>query len=70
MVKHKGGYLIKQLREIKGESQSDLAKRVGIAQSTLSEIESSIKQPSAKLLKKLADAMNFEMDEFYEGRNL
>jgi len=68
MVIHKGGYLVKHLREKKDISQMDLAKLVGIGQSHLSEIERGQKNPSINVLKKLADVLGFTTDEFFEGR--
>jgi transcriptional regulator with XRE-family HTH domain len=71
MATHKGGYLVKHLRNIKGQSQADLAKQVGIGQSHLSEIENGQKtNPSAKVLKKLADALGFTMDEWFTGKKV
>lgn len=70
MATHKGGYLVKHLRNKKDISQADLAKRLGMSQSHLSDIEGDNKNPSAKVLKKLADALGFTMDEFFEGKKV
>jgi transcriptional regulator with XRE-family HTH domain len=65
MVTHKGGYLVRKLREEKGLNQTELAKLVGIGQTQMSEIESNKKNPSIKVLQKLADVLGFTFDDFF-----
>ncbi len=49
---------IKNIRKIRGISQGDLAERINISPSSLSQIENGIKRPTAKNLKKICDALN------------
>lgn len=68
MTIHKGGYLIKYLREKQGLGQIELAKEIKISQSHLSDIERNTKTPGSEVLKKLADRLGFQMEEFFEGK--
>ena len=54
---------IKALREKKGYSQAELARRAGIAQSTLSYIESGKKSPTAHTLNAVCNGLNVSMLE-------
>ena len=51
------GLKIKKLREQKNISQNELAKKAGIAQSTLSYIESEDKKPTIDTLQSIANAL-------------
>jgi len=57
------GSRIKQLREKLGLSQSELAHRAGVAQSTLSYLESGIKSPSIDTLLQICDALGVSISE-------
>ncbi len=49
------GKTIKELRKQKGMKQMDLAKSIQISQTSLSLIETSVKQPSHETLKKICE---------------
>lgn len=49
------GIAIKKLRKQKSLNQSELAKEVGITQTSLSQIESGAKTPNSGTMKKLCD---------------
>jgi len=60
------GKRIKELREKKGLSQSDLARKVDISTSYLSRIESAECNPSFRIMSKLSRALagkNFWIEE-------
>ena len=61
------GERIKLLREIKGISQTKLAKDLYIGRSTISEYESGIKQPPISALVKIADYFDVSLD-YLAGR--
>lgn len=52
------GKAIKTLRDKKGFSQSELADRIGLTQTSLSQIETGAKNPSEKSLEKIAQALD------------
>lgn len=56
---------IKELREAKGLLQRELAKQLGIEQSTLSGWESGNRSPSAAMLEKLADIFGCSIDNLF-----
>lgn len=55
--------LIKEVRLSKNLSQMELAKKSGISQSYLSELESNKKSPTLRLLCKIAEALNVQPEE-------
>ena len=55
------GNAIKQLRQHFGISQIELSAKTGLSQTSISQIESGIKNPSKKSMKKICDA--FEIPE-------
>jgi transcriptional regulator with XRE-family HTH domain len=57
------GEIIKEKRKEKDISQNQLAKRAGIAQATLSAIESSTKSPAVDTVEKLAAAFECSISE-------
>ena len=57
---------IKELREEKGLSQSEVALAIGGTQSNLAKWEKGTVQPSADFLKKLADYFNVSSDYLLE----
>jgi XRE family transcriptional regulator, master regulator for biofilm formation len=58
------GQRIKDLRERKGYSLSELAKRSGVSKSYLSQIERNLQvNPSLQLLSKLAISLDCSVDE-------
>lgn len=55
---------LKELREKKGMSQTELANRVGLKQTTISQYESGSRKPNLTMAKKLSDALEISLDEF------
>jgi len=61
------GDRIKLLRKQKGLSQTDLAKQVGISYAQVGRYETKGAQPSAEVLKKIADALDVSPDFLING---
>lgn len=59
------GTRIKQLREFVGLSQNELARRAGIAQSSLSYLESGSKSPSVETLLRICNALGITLADFF-----
>ncbi|MGY2219173.1 helix-turn-helix domain-containing protein [Pseudomonas sp. SDO558_S425] len=57
---------IKRERQAAGLSLTELAKRAGVAKSTLSQLESGIGNPSIETLWSLATAMGLQVTRFFE----
>ncbi|MBJ9975134.1 helix-turn-helix domain-containing protein [Pseudomonas sp. S75] len=57
---------IKRERQLAGLSVTELAKRAGVAKSTLSQLESGIGNPSIETLWSLAMAMGLQVTRFFE----
>lgn len=57
------GTAIKNSRIEKGISQLDLANKMGISRTSLSQIETNLKRPSKTTMEKLAEAL--ELPEIY-----
>ena len=55
------GQFLAQLRREKGMTQKELAERTGIDQADLSKLENGTRNPSLKLLKRLADGMGMDL---------
>ena len=60
---------LKKIREIKGLSQTELAKRSGLQPSTVSHFETGRRAPSFDNLKRLADTLEVTTD-FLIGREI
>lgn len=58
---------LKELRKSKGLSQSELAKYLGVAKSTISMLEVGSRKPSWELAEEIADYFNVDLD-FLLGR--
>lgn len=58
-------WLIKA-RELKGLSVSELAARMGVVRSYISQIEKGTKTPSGKFALKLSRYLNVKMEKFFE----
>jgi transcriptional regulator with XRE-family HTH domain len=56
---------IKEIRRRKGWSQKDLAEESGVGQDTISGIESGRHEPRPSTLRKLADALDVEVADFF-----
>lgn len=54
----------KEVRESKGLSQTELARRVGLKQTTISQYENGLRSPSLLMAKKLAEALGMTLDDF------
>ena len=59
------GDKLRQLRTLKGLSQEQLAKRMGITKSMISAYENSVRQPSYDVLMRIALFFNVSMDFFF-----
>ncbi len=57
---------IQRLREAQDISQAEMARRVSISQSMLSQIEKGIKNPSLLVGKEIADALGCSVDRLFE----
>jgi transcriptional regulator with XRE-family HTH domain len=55
---------LKEFREKRGLSQTELADRVGLKQTTISQYESGSRRPNLAIAKKLADALEISLDDF------
>ena len=58
---------IKQLRKANKIKQADLAKQIGVPQSTLSKYENGNLRIDVNTLKKIADALNVNVSDLVEG---
>lgn len=56
---------LKKFREEKGLSQTELGAKVGLKQTTISQYESGSRHPNLAMSKKLADALEITLDEFF-----
>lgn len=55
---------LKEFREQKGLSQTELANRVGLKQTTISQYENGTRRPNLSIAKKVADALGMTLDDF------
>ena len=62
----KGGrkMTLKEFRERKGLSQTELANRVGLKQTTISQYETGTRRPNLSIAKKIADVLGMTLDDF------
>lgn len=60
------GTRIKALRSKQGLSQTDLAKRVGVTPSTISQVESNLIYPSLPALFKMAEILSVDAGSFFQ----
>jgi len=51
------GTAVKNIRQKKGLSQTDLSKLCGLSQTSLSHIEKGVKRPSSTSVKRIAEAL-------------
>ncbi len=61
------GTRIKRFRNKRGLSQKELASRVGVTPSTISQVESNLIYPSLPALLKIAEILSVEVSSFFEG---
>lgn len=64
------GNRIKQVREIKGWTQKELAKRIGVKQSAISQIESGILQASEEIVQRVVLQTSFPLSFFKQSHNI
>lgn len=57
------GERLKQLRNEKDFNQSELAEKVGVNQSTISQLEKGFRNPTPALVKKIAIALEVDREE-------
>lgn len=55
---------LKEFREQKGLSQTELANSVGLKQTTISQYENGSRRPNLSMAKKLADTLGMSLDDF------
>lgn len=55
---------LREFREKKGLSQTELANRVGLKQTTISQYENGSRRPNLCMAKKLAEALEMSLDDF------
>ena len=55
---------LKEYREQKGLSQTELANCVGLKQTTISQYENGSRRTNLSMAKKLADALGMTLDDF------
>lgn len=55
---------LKECREKRGLSQTELAVRVGLKQTTISQYENGSRKPKLSMAKKLASILGITLDEF------
>ena len=63
MENKKLGLRLAQLRNIKGLSQEELSKSIGVSRPSLAQIEQGNRSVKVDELKKMAEILNFSMDE-------
>lgn len=63
------GKSVHQLRESRGWTQSDVAKKAGINTNTYAKIERGVQTPSIPILEKLAEVFGAELEvQFKTGK--
>jgi transcriptional regulator with XRE-family HTH domain len=63
--KMKVGDNILHWRKLKGIKQDDLAERIGVSTSTLSNIENGVLKPDTNRLEDIADALEIEVSQLF-----
>ena len=61
------GIRLKQLRTLRGLSQRDLAKRSGVTNGLISQIEQNKVSPSVGTLKKIVDQLSISLADFFNA---
>lgn len=57
-----------EMRKAKNMTQVELAKKAGVAQNTISQLETGERRPSVKVAKRIAGVLGFEWTRFYEEK--
>ena len=68
--KYRLGERIKELREKRGMSQEDLAKKTALSQSTVSQVEREEKDPSLSTLQKIAEGLDVHIAMLFANENV
>lgn len=55
-----------EMRKAKNMTQAELAKRTGVAQNTISQLETGERRPSVEVAKRIAGVLGFDWTRFYE----
>lgn len=58
---------IKEFRNLQRMKQMCLARKVGVFQSEISEIETGVRKPNIYLARKIADALGKSVDEVFSS---
>lgn len=56
---------LRELRDVRGWTQAELAERVGVSRKTVNTIENRVFMPSALLAMKLARAFDLPVEELF-----
>jgi len=59
----KWGRRIRAFRKLKGFTQKKLADEIGVSVSALGEVERGMREPSIKLLEKIADKLEISIED-------
>jgi len=60
---------LREIRENKGVSRNQLARTSGISASMIYQIETGRKNPTIRVLKKIADALDVKISELIDEEN-
>lgn len=60
---------LKEIREAKGMTQEELGKLVGMSRGNVSNIESGRRNPSVGILKKLAAALDCDLEVLFKPKD-
>lgn len=63
------GALVKKIRVAQGIGQAALARRIGTSQSAISDVETGHVGPTIWLLRRIANALGFELRLVFERKN-
>ena len=61
------GMRIKYLRSLKHWSQEDLALEADVNKNYLSDLERGMRNPTVKVLEKIAQALSISLEELFKG---
>lgn len=63
------GEKLRQLRNIEGWTQEQVAKKIGVSKQTYSHYENEKRTPSLKMIKKLAQVYGVDLDQVFGGED-
>ncbi|TAK31798.1 MAG: helix-turn-helix domain-containing protein [Saprospiraceae bacterium] len=66
-IRYRLGQRIKQLREVKGMSQKDLAYTADLDRSYIAGVEAGSRNVSIVNVEKIANALNVSLNEFFDA---